>query len=186
MTGYFTVIIRSSDYPIMFAWSLLLIAILITAGLLVTAVHHLALRTPYVRTSPRLARAMISLAQVRPGDEVWDLGAGDGSVLLEAKKQIPAIIAVGVEVVPAIWFLGWLRTRAHGITFLLKDARRVDLSTATVVLLYMTPHMLGELMPALRRVPKGTRIVTRAFRLLGQSATEEKNVDGATLYLYVF
>lgn len=170
----------------MLAWSLLILAIILTVGLLITALHHLFLMTPYIRTSRSLARAMAEFAGLQPQDHVWDLGAGDGSILLEAKKLQPGIRATGVEIVPLVWLLGWLRTRARGMKFLWKDARHVRLGDADVVFLYMTPHMIAQLQHVLSGLKKGARVVSRAFHIPGKTPAEERTVNGAKLLLYRF
>lgn len=170
----------------MLAWSLLILAIALTVGLLITALHHLFLMTPYIRTSRSVARAMAEFAKLQPHDQVWDVGAGDGSILLEAKQLQPGIQAIGVEVVPLVWLFGWLRTRARGIRFLLKDARHVHLGDADVVFLYMTPHMIGQLRPVLNELKQGARVVSRAFHIPGKTPAEERTVNGSKLLLYRF
>ena len=170
----------------MFAWVCIGLASIITLGLIITVLHHLLLETPYVPTSRPIAHAMADFVGLEPGHSVYDLGAGDGSILLEAKKLQPKIHATGVEVVPLVWLLGWLRTRTKGIKFLLKDARKVNLKDADVLFLYMTPHMLKELTPVLSTMKKGSRVVSRAFHLPGRTASEERIHNGTKMFLYRF
>ncbi len=170
----------------MLAWVYIGLATLLTVGLIITVIHHWILETPYVRTSKSVARSMATFVGLEPGHSVYDLGAGDGSILLEAKSLQPKIHATGVEVVPLVWFLGWLRTRAKGIHFLLKDARKVNLKDADVLFLYMTPHMLKELTPVLGTLKKGAKVVSRAFHLPGRTPDAERTEHGAKMFLYRF
>ncbi len=168
------------------AWVLLLAVIIILVVLIATMLHHLMLGTPYVRTSTRIARVMAAMAKLQPGERVYDLGAGDGSILIEAKRQVPGIHAIGVELVPLIWLLGWLRSRIRGITFLRKDARHVHIADANAVFLYMTPKALREMEPVFRTLQKGARVVSRAFHLPGRTPDEERVAGNTKLFLYRF
>lgn len=170
----------------MFAWVCIGLATLLTVGLVITVVHHWMLETPYVRTPTHVARAMVNVVGLEPGHSVYDLGAGDGSILLEARRVQPKIRATGVEVVPLVWLFGWLRTRAKGIKFLLRDARNMNLNDADVLFLYMTPHMLKELTPVLGTLKKGAKVVSRAFHLPGRTPDAERTEHGAKMFLYRF
>jgi precorrin-6B methylase 2 len=167
-----------------FAWACIIAAAIMTIALVITALHHAYLETPYVRTSRALAKAMAELAGIGPHDHVYDLGAGDGSILLEAKRMQPGIRATGIEIVPMVWLLGWLRTRTKGIRFLLRDACKTNVSDASVVFLYMTPHMLKRMEHTFATLKPGAKVVSRAFHLGGKTPAEQRTVRGTTLFLY--
>lgn len=171
-------------HPFIMEWFLIAVATILIVGLLATVVQHAVLRTPFVRTSRKIAREMVTLAQLQPGEVVYDLGAGDGTILMEAVKMVPRIRAIGIECVPVIWFFGFLMTRGQGIRFRLSDARKVTISDADVVFLYMTPHALTELEPVLNTLKPESRIVSRAFRLPHRVPSDERVVDSVKFFLY--
>lgn len=149
---------------------LLGLLLLLVIAVVVTAAMHLVLGVPYVPTSRWVAREMAKAAELRKGDIVYDLGAGDGVLLIEAMRTRPDIRAVGCELVPTVWLLGYLRSRFSGrrIEFRLGDALSQDLREADVVLLYVTPVLLKKLAPKLRAELKpGARIISHAFTLPG-------------------
>jgi ubiquinone/menaquinone biosynthesis C-methylase UbiE len=129
----------------------LAILVLVLGG---TFLWHLFLGVPYVPTPQKVVEKMVEMADLRPGDVVIDLGAGDGRFLLEAKKRCPDITAIGYELVPAVWLSGWLKTRRvdPSIQFRLGDARKVDVSPATVVFLYVAPHLMSILEKRIRNI----------------------------------
>lgn len=141
---------------------------IVTIVLIVTAIAHVFVATPYGGTPPEVVRAMVRLAALRPGDHVVDIGAGDGRILVEAKRRMPSIDATGYEIALAIWMLGKLRITFSGmrVRLLLRNALRCDLSSTDVLFLYVGPEMMRRLLPKLREELKpGTRIISHTFHL---------------------
>ena len=144
---------------------------------------------PFVQTPQRVVEAMLALAHVGPGDVVYDLGSGDGRIVVTAARQHGAR-AVGVELHPQLVTLARQRAREAGVEarteFRQEDLLETDLREATVVTLYLgqvlneklRPRLLAELRP-------GTRIVSRAFSM-GEGWKPERVVRaaGSTLYLW--
>lgn len=96
---------------------------------------------PWVPTRAARIRKALELAKLQPGEIFYDLGAGDGRVLLMAAKEFGAQ-AVGIEIGPVQWALGWLRILLSGSR---PNARircgnfyRADLAEAEVVFVYLT------------------------------------------------
>jgi precorrin-6B methylase 2 len=127
--------------------------------------------TPFVPTRPERIRAALRLAKLRPGETVYDLGAGDGRVLILAVKEFAAQ-AVGIEVGPLQWALGrwnlWFSGIRHGVRLKRGDWQHADLSAADVVFVYLTaaqmPRLQKKLVAELR---PGARVVTVAADLPG-------------------
>jgi hypothetical protein len=127
------------------------------------------LDAPYVATPPEIVAAMLRGAGVGPADVVYDLGSGDGRIVIAAAKDFGAR-AVGVELDPALVqqsrdaaFYAGVGERA---TFVWKDIFEVDLSPATVVTIYLFPEVNARLVPKLRReLRAGTRIVSHQYPL---------------------
>jgi predicted RNA methylase len=121
---------------------------------------------PYVPTPIEVVERMLELAEVTREDVVYDLGSGDGRIVIHAATRRGAR-GVGVEIDPALVALS---TRAalregvgHLVRFLHQDALTVDLTPATVVTLYLSRDANLALRPALRRqLRAGARVVSHA------------------------
>jgi precorrin-6B methylase 2 len=155
---------------------LLWLMVVFVAALLLTFVMHIWLGVPYIPTPRKVARLMVELAGLRGDETVMDLGAGDGIVLVEAKRAHPGIRAVGCELVPTIWLLGIVYRaiiRAPRVEVRLKNAFAMDVREADVLLLYLIPEVLQRLLPKFEKELKpGTRIVSHAFKLPGREPIE--------------
>lgn len=127
---------------------------------------HLWWGVPYVPTPLPIVRAMIHAAKLQSGDIVYDLGAGDARLLIEAKRAQPGIRAVGFEVVPTIWLLGVLcialsRVR---VVFRCRSFFTHNLSDANVIFLYLSPSMMKKLHAKFTaEIKPGTRIISHGF-----------------------
>lgn len=163
----------------------------VTFLLAVTAVWGLLLKVPSVPTPMPVVRAMIDLARLHGDERIADLGAGDGRLLIEAKKKYPAIKAVGCELNPPVWLLGKIRawlSRVH-IQLHLRSIVHEDLSQTDVVFLYLFPELLQTLTEKFtRELRPGATIISYMFRLKDREPVETQTVRGywgeSTLYLY--
>ena len=127
------------------------------------------LDAPYVATPPEIVTAMLRGVNVGPADVVYDLGSGDGRIVIAAAKEFGAR-AIGVDLDPALvqksrdaaYYAGV----ADRATFVWKDIFDVDLSPATVVTIYLFPEVNARLVPKLQReLRPGTRIVSHQYPL---------------------
>ncbi len=159
--------------------------------IVLTAIAHILVSTPYGGTPKDVAQAMIRLAEIREGETVCDIGAGDGRILITAKRQNPSIRAIGYEVALGIWLWGKLRIAFSGedVTLLNRNALRADLSKVDVLFLYVGPQMMRRLLPKLQKeLRPGARVVSHVFRFPDRSATVSERVShgrgskGAYLY----
>jgi SAM-dependent methyltransferase len=125
---------------------------------------------PYVTTPDDVVAAMLDLAQVTPADTVYDLGAGDGRIVLAAARDRGAR-AVGVEIDPELAERARAALRAAGVAGRAEvrrgDLFKQDLSGATVVTLYLHPQVNAGLRPQLERLPPGARVVSHMFSMPG-------------------
>jgi SAM-dependent methyltransferase len=149
-------------------------------------------RTPdifFVPTEQRVVEQMLSLADVTSTDVVYDLGSGDGRIVVIAAQKYGAR-GVGVELDPAL--IGISRQVARDaqleerVRFIEGDLFEVDLSPATVVTLFLSQSINRRLEAKLKRELKpGSRIVSRQFDL-GDWKPEKTVVaeDGTTLFLW--
>lgn len=121
---------------------------------------------PWVPTREKRIRRALELAKLQLGETLYDLGAGDGRVLVVAAKEFGAR-AVGIEVGPAQCLAGWLRVWLSGIRhrgrMRCADFYKADVSDADVVFVYLTSSQTSRLVPLLeRQLRPGARVVSIA------------------------
>jgi cyclopropane fatty-acyl-phospholipid synthase-like methyltransferase len=126
-------------------------------------------RAPFVATPPDVVRRMLSLAAVGPKDLLYDLGSGDGRIVIAAARDFGAR-GVGVDIDPARIYDSEVNAKLAGVerrvTFKLQDALETDVSDATVVTLYMLSAINVKLRPILtKQLRPGARIVSHSFAM---------------------
>jgi len=136
------------------------------AGLAAACSHPLA-EVPDVRTPYPTVRAMLELARVTRSDVVFDLGSGDGRIVVAAAREFGAR-GVGVEIDPALVAQSRATARRLGLServrFVEQDLFQTDLGEATVVTLYLSVEMNRRLRPKLlAELAPGSRIVSHDF-----------------------
>jgi predicted RNA methylase len=141
---------------------------------------------PWVPTSRTIVHKMLILADVRPGDLVYDLGSGDGRILIVAARHFGAQ-AVGIEIDPVFCLWTQLKIAILGLQRRIRlvrgDLFDQDLSQADVVTCYLLPRTNERLVDKLEReLRPGTRVVSRRFQLPGWSPVRQDSV--ARLYMY--
>jgi len=111
---------------------------------------------------------MLEMASVTSADKVYDLGSGDGKIVIAAAKQFGAT-GVGIEYDAGLVLHSRCLARAEGVadrvTFIQGDIFESDFSDATVVTLYLTPRVLLRLLPALLAMKPGTRVASYSFMI---------------------
>jgi len=127
------------------------------------------LDVPYVSTPDSVVAEMLRLAAVRPGDMVYDLGCGDGRIVIAAAKDFGAR-GVGMDIDPARIAEANAAARRAGVSqhvrFAVQDLFQTDFSEASVVALYLNPELNAKLLPKfLAQLRPGTRIVSHQFRM---------------------
>ncbi|MGX1586435.1 SAM-dependent methyltransferase [Brevundimonas diminuta] len=146
--------------------------------------HYLAV--PFVPTEEDTVEAMLSLAGVGPGDRLYDLGCGDGRIVIAAARDRDAR-GVGVDVDPlriadAMEFAGWAGVE-HMVDFREEDLFSVDVREATVVSLYLLQSINVQLRPRLlSQLKPGARIVSHAFDMGDWQADERIKVADGYIY----
>lgn len=139
---------------------------LAAAGCSTAGLHQVP---PYLPTPLPVVDAMLQLAAVRQDDVVYDLGCGDGRIVIAAARDYGAR-GFGVDVDPALIDAANASARAAGVAsrarFAVQDLFKTDLSEATVVTLYLYPDMNARLLPKFRsELRPGTRIVSHQYRM---------------------
>jgi SAM-dependent methyltransferase len=148
---------------------------------------------PFVPTPPDVVDRMLTLARTGPDDVVYDLGCGDGRIVIAAAQKFRAR-GVGVDIDPALITRAKANAKAAGVedrvSFRVQDAMTLDVSEATIVTLYLLSASNVKLRPVLtEELLPGSRIVAHNYPL-GDWAPEvvDTFVDAAgtkrTLYLW--
>jgi SAM-dependent methyltransferase len=127
------------------------------------ALAQLLEEVPFVVTPDHVTRAMLEIADVKPGDFVLDLGSGDGRIVIAAASRFGAR-GLGVELVPDLVQKSRDAARRAGVAdrteFRVQDLFATDLAQATVITMYLLPEVNLALKPKLRTLKPGTRIVS--------------------------
>ena len=148
---------------------------------------------PYVPTPQAVVDRMLELAQVKKGDVVYDLGSGDGRIVVTAAKKY-GVQAIGFEIDPQRIKESHENIKKAGVENLVEirqqDIRTVDLSQASVLTMYLLPEVNLMIRPNIwKQMKPGSRIVSHDFDMGDWKPlkTEEIKDDSSwdhTLYLW--
>jgi SAM-dependent methyltransferase len=148
----------------------------------------------FVTTPPEVVAAMLDLAEVSENDTVYDLGSGDGRILLAAARDRNAK-AVGIEIDPELVKKSRQAIAEAGLESKIRvirgDLFKQDLTPATVITLYLRPDVNARLRPQLERLRPGTRIVSHQYTIKGAKPVKKISVQEGPvalehlLYLWV-
>jgi SAM-dependent methyltransferase len=147
---------------------------------------------PDVRSHPAVVLEMLRLARVGPDDVVYDLGSGDGRIVIAAAHEFGAR-GVGIEIHPGLVEESRRRARWYGVAgrvrILEGDLFTADLREATVVTLYLSGELNRRLRPKLlAELRPGARIVSQQFDMGDWPADARRQVqaDGRTQELFLW
>jgi tRNA A58 N-methylase Trm61 len=143
----------------------------------------------YLPTPHDAVTAMLKLANVGPGDVVYDLGSGDGRILISAVKDFGAARGVGIDIDPAMVREGTDNAERARVTdrvrFLNQDLFDTDLHEASVVTLYLLPWLNRQLIPKLKAELKpGSRIIAYRFDMGDWKPDQTVMVNGQVIYFW--
>ena len=143
----------------------------------------------FVPTPPEVVAAMLKVARVGKGDVIYDLGSGDGRIVISAVKDFGAARGVGIDIDPERIAEASANARQAGVadrvTFLNQDLFTTNFSDATVVTLYLLPSLNLRLRPKLLSdLRPGTRIVSHAFDIGDWVPERTLHVGGSTVYYW--
>jgi ribosomal protein L11 methylase PrmA len=123
---------------------------------------------PYIPTTETAVKAMLELAGVKRSDIVYDLGCGDGRIVIAAAKSYGAR-GVGIDIDPVLVREAKKNARRAGVErrveFREQDLFRANFRDATVVTLFLLPAINKRLLPQLEALKPGTRIVSNTFEI---------------------
>ena len=133
----------------------------------------------YVPTPRKVVEEMLRMAELKPDDVVYDLGCGDGRIVIAA-AQLRGVKAVGYDIDPERVKEARANVRAAGVEHLVRieqaDVFTLDLTGATVITLYLLPQLNVRLMPQLARLRAGARILSHNFDMRGAKPVEVRHV----------
>jgi SAM-dependent methyltransferase len=160
------------DYPILFAaWTFLMLP----------GLYAMITGAPFVPSSQKIMEKMMELANIQPGERVYDLGCGDGRVVRAAAKQ--GARSIGFELSPFVYIIAKLRSLFLPNTSIrFRDFWGQNLADADVVFCYLLTASMQtfkkELWPTLK---PGTRVVSHAFAMEGIEPS--KQIGDVRLYV---
>lgn len=147
----------------------------------------------YVGTPYDVVSKMLRMARVKKEDVVYDLGCGDGRMVVLAAKKY-GCRGIGYDIDPERVSAALRNARRNGVEALVKivqaDLFTIDFSAADVLSLYLIPDINQKLLPKFRKLKPGTRLVFHDYGLDGVAADESIRVTsnednaGHTLFLY--
>lgn len=169
-----------------------LVLVLVATSVLVVAgsQEKKKLDVPYVPTPQTVVDEMLNLAAVTKNDVVYDLGCGDGRIVITAAKKHGAR-GVGVDIDPDRINEANANAKAAGVSdrvkFVQQDLFQTDFSEASVVTLYLLPDINIKLRPKLQsELKSGSRVVSHAFDMGDWKPDKTISVDESrTIYLWV-
>jgi cyclopropane fatty-acyl-phospholipid synthase-like methyltransferase len=144
---------------------------------------------PYVPTPHDVVEQMLKLAGVRKTDVVYDLGCGDGRIVVMAAQKFGAR-GVGIDIDPERIAEAKQNAEQAGVTdrvkFVQQNLFDADVREATVVTLYLLPSVNLRLRPKLQEQLKpGARIVSHSFDMGDWKPDKEVEYNGRKLYLWI-
>lgn len=150
--------------------------------------EEIEIATPFVTSPEQVVEAMLKLAGVKKGDVVYDLGCGDGRIVIAAAKKYGAR-GVGIDHNPELIANARADARSAGVESLVKFERNdlfdADIHEATVVTLYLLPGINLKLRPKLlKELKPGTRVVSHEFGMGDWKPEKTDTVDGARILLW--
>lgn len=143
---------------------------------------------PYVPTPPKVVEKMLEMADVTAEDTLYDLGSGDGRLVIAAAKKYGAH-GVGIDINPTRVKESRENAREAGVsdlvTFHEGDLFEMDLSGATVITLYLLPELNRKLRPKLfRELPPGTVVVSHGFDMGDWRPERKVRIDASLIFLW--
>lgn len=150
---------------------------------------NMMLDVPFVPTDECVVEAMLNLGEVGPDDVLYDLGCGDGRILITAARDRNTR-GIGVEIDPLRISEAMEEAAYNRVEYLLEFIEEslftVDISEATVVTLYLLDSVNVELRPRLlSELRPGTRILSHAFSMGDWEADERLDLVGVTIYKWI-
>ncbi len=154
-------------------------------------VYSSIIAAPPVPTKAGDVRRMIGLGEIKPTDTVYDLGAGDGRLILGAAEFSDSERIIGYELSPVHVLICKIKILLSGqsdrISIRMNNFYTANLSDADVVFCFLNPFALEKLRPKFEsELKKGSRVVSYSFQIEGWKATLEDRTAENRLPIYVY
>lgn len=142
----------------------------------------------FIPTPIEVVDRMLEIAQVTRDDVVYDLGSGDGRIVIKAAKKYGAR-GVGIEIDPKLVKQSRAKAKEDGVShlveFRVQDAMKVDVSKATVVTLYLTSELNSKLRPILEeQLSPGARVVSHDHETKSWTPDKIETMPGGLLHTH--
>lgn len=144
---------------------------------------------PFVSSPPEVVRRMLEIVEAKHGEILYDIGSGDGRILITAVQQFDVSQAVGVEMRSDLVKKAREAIEENGLTNKIrifhKNVFEVDVSEADIITLYLTTTGNNKLRPKLEKeLKKEARIVSHDFSFSDWKPTKVESFGGHTIYFY--
>jgi SAM-dependent methyltransferase len=164
-------------------------ALLLAAGLPAAAQETVHKDVPYVPTPPEVVETMLKLGEVKKGDVLFDLGCGDGRIVVMAAQKFGIARGTGIDIDPVRIKEAEENARQAGVSgrvrFVQQNLFEADFHEASVVTLYLLPDVNLKLRPKLLKDLKvGSRIVSHQFDMGEWQPDQKVDVDWRVVYLW--
>lgn len=144
----------------------------------------LVVGAPYLPTLKKPRKQALELLDLKPGQTLYELGCGDGTLLIEAAKQ--GLNVVGYELNPLLAFLCWLRSRKYKkqVRVVCGNFWKADLSKADGIYVFLLDRFMPRLDEKIKstKTNKSIKLVSNAFKVPGRKAVKQ----GGSMFLYVY
>jgi SAM-dependent methyltransferase len=135
---------------------------------------------PFVPSTMPVVERMLELAEVKKDDFIYDLGSGDGRIVIQAAKKY-GTRGVGIDLDPQRVAEAKEKAKEEGVSHLVEfraeDGTQTDISKATVVTLYMFKWFNNAIRPKLQKLQPGSRIVAHDYDIDGWEPTLVVNLE---------
>ena len=169
----------------------LAVALVACAGFVPASADDVKKDVPYVPTAKGVVTAMLKMAAVKEGETVYDLGCGDGRIVIAAVKEFKAKKGLGLDIDPArlkdceasMKEAKLTETQTKAISFKLGNVLKMkpeDFKDVDVVTLYLLPSVNDLLQPVLKKGLKpGARVVSHDFKMTDWEEDKKEEVEAA-------
>ena len=136
---------------------------------------------PYYPTPETIVERMLKLGALKPGEKMFDLGSGDGRIVIMAAQKFKAD-GTGVEIDKDLWKQSTDRIKSLGLQSRARivhgDVLRQDYSSANLITVYLLPNSNDRIRPILeKQLKKGTRVVAHDFEIAGWTPDKNEYVE---------
>lgn len=158
--------------------------------ILIPTIKALVKGAPFVPTPIVRVKKMLEVAEIKPGEKVYDIGCGDGRMVYIAARDHGAK-AVGLELSPLVYALARIRKLLwkSKAKILFRDFNFCNLSDADVVVCYLLPDTLAGLQTKLQKeLKKGARVISYAFKIgdWKEARKEERDLENNLAPIWIY